>query len=271
MSAYIPYLMPIFRSVLFIVGGLFFSIITGQSLYESAKWWPILCVVFNLITILVLNLVCKSEGSDYRTLIDYKKGQLKLIHTLTIILLMLSVGVGGMYIFGLIIYGHIPTLLIQPIPVWIAVINAVLLPVTIVFAELPLYFGYSFNQIDKLSGNKYFAMGYIIFFYALQHSFIPLIFDWKYIVFRFFSFLPLMIVLSIIYSKKKVLTPLMIGHGILDLGTGVQILISSVFPTIFEMKQYFWITTNPLFSKFTTNCLIFCRNFPYNRSNLKAS
>lgn len=237
MSAYIPYLMPIFRSVLFIFGGLFFAVLSGQSLIESAKWWPILCVVFNIITILVLKMVCKLEGMKYRALINYKKGHINLIYVFTIILLMLSVGVGGMYLFGLIIYGYIPTILIQPIPVWIAVINTVLLPVTIVFAELPLYFGYSFNRINDSSGNKLFAMVYIVFFYALQHSFIPLMFDWKYIMFRFFSFLPLMIVLSIIYSKKKALGPLMIGHGILDLATGIQILIFSMFPAIFEIMQ----------------------------------
>ncbi len=237
MSAYMPYLMPIFRSVLFIFGGLFFAALSGQSLIESAKWWPILCVVFNVITILVLKMVCKLEGIEYRVLINYKKGQLNFIYILTIILLMLSVGVGGMYLFGLVIYGYIPTILIQPIPVWIAVINTVLLPVTIVFAELPLYFGYSFNRINDSSGNKLFAIVYIVFFYALQHSFIPLMFEWKYILFRFFSFLPLMIVLSVIYNKRKVLTPLMIGHGVLDLGTGVQILISSMYPAIFEMMR----------------------------------
>lgn len=234
MRKILPYVMPIFRSVLFIIGGLIFAALSGQSLYESSKWWPVLCVVFNLITILVLVFVYKLEGLDYRTLIQYK---LNFINILMITLLMLSVGVGGMYIFGLVIYGYIPTILIQPIPIWIAVINTILLPITIVFAELPLYYGYSYNKINEHTGNKYFAMGYIVFFYALQHSFIPLLFDWKYILFRFFSFVPLMIVLSVIYSKKKVLTPLMIGHGILDLGTAVQILISSIFPAVFEMMQ----------------------------------
>jgi len=113
----------------------------------------------------------------------------------------------------------------------------ILLPVTIVFAELPLYYGYSFNRIEENTGNKFLAMIYIIFFYALQHSFIPLLFEWEYILFRFLSFLPLMIVLGIIHNKKRALTPLMIGHAFLDLATGIQILIFSVFPEIFEIMQ----------------------------------
>jgi len=238
MKKSLPYIIPIFRSALFIIGGLFFAAITNQSLDESAKWWPVLCIVFNIITILVLAIVCKYEGSDYWALIDYKKGQLKFTNVTIILILMLSIGVGGMLAFGLAIYGHIPTLLIRPIPIWAAVISSLMLPLTIVFAELPLYYGYSYNKMKASTGNKRLAMSYIIFFYAIQHSFIPLLFDWRYILFRFLSFLPLMIVLGVIYDKKKALIPLMIGHGFLDLGTGIQILISSLFPAIFEIMQH---------------------------------
>jgi len=194
--------------------------------------------LFNVITILILALVCKLEGSDYWDLIGYKKGQLNFKSTLVIIMLMLLIGVGGLFAFGLAIYGYVPTILIQPIPIWIALINTILLPVTIVFAELPLYYGYSFNRIKENTGNIFLAMSYIMFFYALQHSFIPLLFDWQYMLFRFLSFLPLIIVLGIIYNKKRTLAPLMIGHGFLDLATGMQILISSLFPAIFEIMQH---------------------------------
>jgi len=233
----LPYFMPIFRSVLFILGGVLFSVITNQTLIESAKWWTVLCTLFNLITIIVLFLVCKYEGIRYRDLIQYKVGQLNFKNVLIIIVTMSFIGVGGLYVFGLVIYGYVPATLIQPIPTWIAIINMVLFPTTIMFAELPLYFGYSFNRIKENTGNEFVSMSYIVFFYALQHSFIPLLFDWKYIIFRFLSFLPLMIVLSIIYNKKKALAPLMIGHVFLDLAAGMQILISSLFPVIFEIIQ----------------------------------
>jgi len=93
---------------------------------------------------------------------------------------------------------------------------------------MPLYFGYSFNRLKTLTGSPVFSIAYVIFFYALQHSFMPVIWDLKYILFRFLSFLPLMIVLGIIYSRKRLLPEMMIGHGVMDLGTGIQILISSI-------------------------------------------
>lgn len=238
MKKSLPYIMPIFRSVLFIIGGLFFATLSNQSLDDNAKWWPILCILFNIITILVLVLVSKYERSSFKDLINYNKEQINIKNIVIIVVIMLSIGVGGLFAFGFAIYGHIPTILIQPIPIWIAIINMILLPITIVFAELPLYYGYSFNKIKESTGNKLIAMSYIAFFYALQHSFIPLLFDWKYMLFRFLSFLPLLIVLGIMYNKKKALTPLMIGHGFLDLATGIQILISSLFPAIFEVMQH---------------------------------
>ncbi|WP_422484604.1 type II CAAX prenyl endopeptidase Rce1 family protein [Gudongella sp. DL1XJH-153] len=235
-----PFILPLFRSVLFIIVGIIFAMFTNQSLEQASKWWSILCTVCNIITIVLLMIICKLEGTTYKNLIGYQKGHWNLKYSLLIVLLMLSLGIGGMYGFGYMIYGYVPVTMIQPIPVWIAVINVLLLPLTIVFAELPLYFGYALNGIEKITGNKVLSVGYPMFFYALQHSFIPLLFDWKHILFRFLSFLPLMFVLGIIYYKKRKLEPLMLGHAFLDLATGAQIIMISISPALFEMIK----TTN---------------------------
>lgn len=232
-----PFILPLFRSILFIIVGVLFAIVTNQSLEQASKSWSIICTVCNIITIVVLILICKSEGYTYKSLIGYKNGQGNLKYTLFIVVLMLLLGMGGMYGFGFIIYGYVPVTMVQPIPVWFALINVILLPLTVVFAELPLYFGYTLNGIEKITGNRLLSIAYPMFFYALQHSFIPLLYDWKHILFRFLSFLPLMFVLGVIYYKKRKLQPLMIGHAILDLATGVQILMTSISPVLFEMMK----------------------------------
>ena len=230
-----PFLVPIFRSVLFILVGSIFALASGQSLEKASKWWSILCTFCNIITIILLIIICKSEGTTYKELIGKAKGNLK--YTLLIVLIMLLLGIGGMYGFGFYIYGYVPATMIQPIPVWLSIINIILLPLTIVFAEFPLYFGYSLNRIEKITQSRILSVAYPMFFYALQHSFIPLLFDWKHILFRFLSFLPLLIVLGIIYYRNRKLKPLMIGHACLDLATGAQILMTSISPAIFEMMK----------------------------------
>jgi hypothetical protein len=232
-----PFILPLFRSVLFIMVGVLFAMSTNQSLEQSSRWWSIICTVCNIITIVLLMTICKREGTSYRKLIGYQKDEGNLKYTLLIVVLMLILGMGGMYGFGFAIYGYVPVTMVQPIPVWIAAINVILLPLTIVFAELPLYFGYALNGIEKTTGNKILSIMYPMFFYALQHSFIPLLTDWKHILFRFLSFLPLMFVLGVIYYKKRNLAPLMIGHAVLDLATGAQILMTSISPAIFEMMK----------------------------------
>lgn len=232
-----PFILPLFRSTLFIIAGLLFAMSTNQTLEQASKWWSVICTICNIITIVLLVIICNSEGTTYKELIGYQKGQSKIKYTLLIAVLMLILGMGGMYGFGFMIYGYVPVTMVQPIPVWYAIINVILLPLTVIFAELPLYFGYSLNRIEKITGSKILSIAYPIFFYALQHSFFPLLNDWKYMLFRFLSFLPLLFVLGIVYYKNKKLVPLMIGHGILDLATGVQILMCSLSPALFEMMK----------------------------------
>jgi hypothetical protein len=232
-----PFILPLFRSALFIIVGALFARLTNQTLEQASRWWSIVCTVCNIITIVLLMIICKNEGSSYKNLISYRRGQGNVKYTLLIVGLMLLLGMSGMYGFGFMIYGYVPVTMVQPIPVWLASINLMILPLTVVFAELPLYFGYALNGIEKVTGNKILSIAYPMFFYALQHSFIPLIYDWKHMLFRFLSFLPLMLVLGIIYYKKRKLLPLMIGHAILDLATGAQILMTSISPALFEMMK----------------------------------
>lgn len=73
------------------------------------------------------------------------------------ILLILLVGMGGMYLAGFVCYGVIlyaAPMMIAPIPLWFAIINVLVLPITTAFAEDGLYLGCGVNQIK----NKYIAI-----------------------------------------------------------------------------------------------------------------
>lgn len=235
MKKYNPFILPVIRSLLFMVSSLFLIYMVNISQEATIRWWSAICIVVNVITIIILILITRNEGQSFFSLLNYKKGQVYSRYTLWVVLAMLLLGVGGMYGFGFLIYGRIPTLMIQPLPITFAIVNLILLPITIVFSEFPLYFGYSLNRIDKMTKNKWLAIAYPMFFYALQHSFLPLIFEWKFILFRFLSFLPLLFVLGILYYKNRKLLPLMIGHGVLDFMTAIQILIVSLYPSIYDI------------------------------------
>jgi membrane protease YdiL (CAAX protease family) len=106
-----------------------------------------------------------------------------------------------------------------------------ILPITTALAEDGLYLGCGVNQIQ----NKYVGILVPAFFFALQHSFIPTLFDPRYIIYRFLSFLPLTILLCMYYRKHKNPLPIIIGHTAIDVFTVAWILITSASPEFYEM------------------------------------
>ena len=142
-------------------------------------------------------------------------------------------GMGVMYLAGFLCYGKIPyapPMMIAPVMKLLAIINFFLLPVTTAFAEDGLYLGCGVNVIK----NK--TLGIIVpaFFYALQHCFIPTLFDGRYILYRFLSFLPLTIILCYYFQKKRNPVPIMVGHAIIDLMTVLEVLATSMVPGFYE-------------------------------------
>ena len=228
----LKYLLPI-RSVLFILIFILGAIITKQNMSDISNWWSIVATAVNVITILILVLVTKKMYSSYWKLINYEKGKTKIKQVIIISLIVLWIGTLGMYIAGFICYGKFPyaaPMMIAPIPFVLAILNCIILPITVPFAEDGLYLGCGVNQIK----NKHLSIFIPAFFYALQHSFIPTLFDGKYIIYRFLSFLPLTIILCWYYKKKKNPLPIMVGHALIEIASVAMILITSISPEIYQ-------------------------------------
>lgn len=232
-NKYMVYLLPIrcvFFALIFVIG----AMITKQKVEDISNWWSIAASIVNIITILLLFSIAKSNNSSYWELIHYQKGKTKAKQIIGISVLVLVIGMAGMYVAGYICYGVIPyaaPMMIAPIPVWLAVINVAIMPITTAFAEDGLYLGCGVNQIQ----NKFLAITIPAFFFALQHSFIPTLFDLKYIIYRFISFLPLTLILCWYYYKKRNPLPIMVGHAIIDVATVMQILATSTISGFYEM------------------------------------
>lgn len=229
----LPYLLP-FRSIIFMLIFIVGAFITNKKISEISNWWSIVASLVNIITILILLFVTKKQKINYWELINYQKGKTTAKQIISIAMLILLIGMIGMYLAGYICYGVIPyaaPMMIAPIPVWLAIINIIVLPISIAFAEDGLYLGCGVNQIK----NKYMSIIIPALFFALQHSFIPTLFDVKYIIYRFLSFLPLTIILCWYYHKKRNPLPIMVGHTIIDLLTVIQIFVTSLIPGLYEI------------------------------------
>lgn len=225
-------LLPI-RCIIFLLIFVIGSLLTGKKTEDISNRWSIAASLVNILTIAIIVFTAKLQSKTYADVINYQKGKTSPKQILAMTGIILLVGMTGMYLAGFICYGVIPyaaPMMIAPIPLWFAVINVLLLPVSTALAEDALYLGCGVNSIK----NKYTAIIIPALFFALQHSFIPTLFDLRYFIYRFLSFLPLTIILCINYHKKRNPLPIMVGHAVIDLATSIQILATSASPEFYE-------------------------------------
>lgn len=227
------FLLP-FRSVIFIVIFVAAALVTGKNLSDITNLWTVVATAVNVLTILLLVACARKEGKTFKEKINYEKGKTTVKQVILVSLLILAVGMGGMYLTAFILYGTVmpsaSVMLAAPISKPLAILVFLLLPVTTALAEDGLYLGFGVNGIT----NKAAAILVPAFFFALQHCFIPTMFDLKYVLYRFFSFLPLTIILCWHYYKNRNPLPIMIGHALIDLATVIMVLCTTMVPGLYE-------------------------------------
>lgn len=228
-----PFLLPI-RCILFLAVFFLIAVISNLPYTAISKWWTSVAVACNVVTVAVLYLLCRKKGITYKQLLNYEKGKTKAATAVLIVVVTVVVGMCGLYLAGLICYGAFPYMdktMIDPIPLWLAILILLLLPISTTLAEDGLYLGYAINVC---TGNKWVNVSFAAVFYALQHSFIPFLPDGIFILYRFLSFLPLTIMICFWYQKNRNPLPFMIGHFILNVATAAQILLMTVFPELYS-------------------------------------
>ena len=224
------------RCLLFITAFSLCSVITQRRLTEITHWWSILASLINIVTIFVLWVICRRSDKTYREMIHYEKSKESIFHGILFIVIMLMIGMGGMYLAGWLCYGKFPYLapmMIAPIPPYLAILNIFILPLTTTIAEDGIYLGYGVNGFTS----KQAAILIPAFFYAPQHSFIPTLFDMRFMTYRFLSFLPLTIWICFQYHRGRSITYIMAGHWTLNIATTVQIAVTSLFPEAYMMLK----------------------------------
>jgi hypothetical protein len=111
---------------------------------------------------------------------------------------------------------------------WAAVIGLVAFPVTMAVAELPTYYGLILPRLQETWSNRWIALCVVVAWHAAQHVTLPLIFDVRFIAWRFFMFLPLaFLVAAAVQRRRSVLPYLMVVHGLLDTGAAYLVLMSA--------------------------------------------
>ncbi len=222
-----PYLMLIARTAFFalvqaLIAGMMFAQGNPYPWQASVAWWPISAIVTNFICLALLVWLMRREGKGLAELYNYQRDRLgrDLLMGIAFIFVAFPFAYLGLTGSTLLLYGGTMPDFFFPLPMWAAILTLLLFAPTVALAELPTYLGYSLPRIEARTGRTWLALLLAVFWLAAQHAALPLIFDWRFALWRFSAFVPLAFVVGLIYLRTRRLIPLMVAHGLIDASLG---------------------------------------------------
>jgi hypothetical protein len=230
-----PWLMLISRSVLFIIFQALIMLAlavsgTALSWNEAARWWTFMAFLANFVSIYLLVRVFNAEGKRYFDILRFSRATWKtdLLWFFGFCIIGLPIAAAIKDPLAVAIFGDAMTptnMLFRPLPTW-AFALGFLFPLTIAFSELPTYFGYCMPRIEAQLKNGWVAWLIASFFLAAQHMFLPLIFDWGFMLWRLGMFLPFALFTGFALKLRPALLPyFVIVHALMDVTTMLVYLI----------------------------------------------
>jgi len=95
--------------------------------------------------------------------------------------------------------------------------------------EQMTYNGYLVPRFQVLCRSTSLAIVFVAFAWSLQHAFMPLTFDAKFMDFRLLSSVPNSVFQTLLYLRLRRLVPFAIAHALMD---GVSVLIGVLLPLL---------------------------------------
>ena len=95
--------------------------------------------------------------------------------------------------------------------------------------EQMTYNGYLVSRFQVLCRSTSLAIVFVAFAWSLQHAFMPLTFDAKFMAFRLLASVPNSVFQTLLYLRLRRLVPLAIAHAVMD---GASVLIGVLLPLV---------------------------------------
>lgn len=200
---------------------------------ESEKYWMLTATIGNIVSIYLLIRLFKSEGKNYLNLFRFDKLNWKNDLSLFVVLIVLSIPIAlaPNYFISLWFWGNpiVPfKILFQPIPNFVTYFLLVAFPLSIALAELTTYFGYVMPRLEKVIKRKWLAILIPVIFLSLQHCFLPLVFNYKFIIYRGLMYFPFALLIGIsLWKRPRMLPYFVILHGLMDIQAVAMLIIET--------------------------------------------
>jgi hypothetical protein len=199
---------------------------------DAEPWLPVYGTVIDAGCLALLWRLTRREGIRLFDLVGFERTQFgrDVLLGLALIPVSLVFILGGNYAASWLAYGTpSPAYFFGPLPLPAALYGVLVFPFLWGLTEQMTYNGYLVSRFQVVFRSTTMAVVVVAFVWSLQHSFMPLIFDSKYMVFRLLSPIPFSVFQTLLYLRLRRLVPFVTAHALMD---GASVVISVLLPAL---------------------------------------
>jgi hypothetical protein len=200
--------------------------------HDAEPWLPVYGTLIDAGCLGLLWRLKRREGIRLFDLVGFERSRLArdALLGLALVPACLVFILGGVYAAGWVLYGTLtPPYLFGPLPLPAALYGVLIFPLIWGLTEQMTYNGYLVARLQVLCRSTSLAVAIVAFAWSLQHSFMPLTFDARFMAFRLLSSVPQSVFVTLLYLRLRRLVPLAIAHALMD---GASVLIGVLLPLL---------------------------------------
>jgi membrane protease YdiL (CAAX protease family) len=198
--------------------------------HDSEPWLPVYGTLIDAGCLALMWRLTRREGIGLVDLVGFQRARVVRDVLLGIALIPVSLVfiLGGTSAAGWFVYGTLtPPFLLGQLPLPAALYGVLVWPFIWGLTEQMTYNGYLLPRLQVLCRSTSVAIALVAFAWSMQHSFMPLTFDVKFMVFRLLSPVPFSVFQTMLYLRLRRLLPFAIAHALMDGATVLLPLLST--------------------------------------------
>ena len=197
--------------------------------HDAEPWVPVYGTLIDAGCLTLLWWLTRREGIRLFDLVGFERTRLVRDALLGVALIPVSLVFifSGIYAAGWLLYGTLtPPLLFGHLPLAAALYGVLVWPFIWGLTEQMTYNGYLLPRFQVLSRSTSLAIVLVAFAWSLQHAFMPLTFDARFMAFRLLSSVPNSVFQTLLYLRLRRVLPLALAHALMDAATVLFPLLS---------------------------------------------